>query len=101
MKGRCTQPSVYSLKLLVSSCICSEEAKFVPWGGWPVIFFSPECRTIWQLLVSDSVLLELLVSTKGRVLHSRFLAGFSLCLMTPSESQASVSEFGGWDSLGP
>lgn len=96
-----TPPSVCPLKLLVHSCICSEEAKCVPWGGWPVIFFAPECRTIWQLLVSDSVLSELLVSTIGKVLHSRILAGFSVCLVTPSESQASTSEAGGWDSLGP
>lgn len=96
-----TPPSVYPLELLVHSCVCSEEAKFVPWGGWPVIFFAPECRAIWLLVVSDSVLSKLLVSTKGKALHSRILTGFSVCLMALSESQASTSEAGGWGSLGP
>lgn len=96
-----TPPSVYPLTLLVHSCICSEAAKFVPWGGWPVVFFAPESRTIWLLLMSDSILSELLVSTKGKALHSRVLVGFSVCLVAHSESQASTSEAGGWDSLGP
>lgn len=96
-----TPPSVYPLMLLVHSCIFSEEARFVPWGRWPVVVFAPECRTIWQLLVSDTVLSELLVSTKGKVPHSRILAGFSVCLMVPSESKAFISEVRGWDILGP
>lgn len=78
---------MYPLKLLVYSCICSEEAKFVPWVGWPVVFFAPECRAIWQLLVSDWVLSELLVSNKGKALHSRILVGFSVCLVVSSESK--------------
>lgn len=96
-----TPPSVYPLKLPVHSCICSEAAKSAPWGGWPVVSFAPECRTTGQLLVSDLVLSKLLVSTQGKVLHSRVLAGFSVCLVAPSESQASTSEARGWDSLGP
>lgn len=51
--------------------------------------------------MSDSILSELLVSTKGKALHSRVLVGFSVCLVAHSESQASTSEAGGWDSLGP
>lgn len=86
-----TPPSVCLLKLLVHSCVCSE-AKSVPWGGWPVTFFAPECRAIWQLLESESAPSELLVFAKGKAPHPRILLGFSTCLRVHSESQVSISE---------
>lgn len=85
-------PSVCLLLLLGHSCIRSEKAKSVPWGGWSVTFFAPECRTIWWLLLSESAPSVLLVSAEGKVLQSRILPGFSVCLVTDSVSELSISE---------
>lgn len=92
-------PSVCPLKLLVHSC---SEDKSVPWGGWPVTFFAPECRPIWQLLESEPAPSELLVFANGKVPHSTILLGFSTCLRVHWESQVSISEdWWGWGSLEP